>query len=455
MTRVLLVGSGAREDAIAHALIRRPDVELYAAMSSANPGITRITKDRRIMQITNPLEVVDYAVKNRTEIAIVGPEAPLVKGVANALKNKGIACVGPTRELAAIEGDKVFCRQLLNQHGISGNPQFNIFADFPSAEAYLRTTGDVAIKPIGLTAGKGVKVSGDELPTKEAEIAYAKHVLNERIGGEGVLIEEKLDGEEYSLQAFVDGKNMRIMPLVQDHKRAFDNDMGPNTGGMGSYSDVNHLLPFVSEADLDQSCRIMREAIDALQQDMDAEYKGVLYGQFMIAKNRTEDRPSPKLIEFNCRFGDPEAMNVLSILDSDLADICERIIDGTLGPQHLQFLHKATVCKYLVPDGYPEAPRTHEMISLDEGSIANSGVTLHFASVDAQNGRILTTSSRTVALTAISDTIEQAEKLVEASIQHVRGPLRHRRDIGTSALISRRLEHARIVKQPTEARRES
>ena len=455
MTRVLLVGSGAREDAIAHALITRPDVELYAAMSSANPGITRIAKDRRIMQVTNAPDVVDYAVKSRIEIAIIGPEAPLVKGVANALKKEGIACVGPTKELAAIEGDKVFCRQLLNRHNIPGNLQFSVFTDFPSAEIYLRTSGDVAIKPIGLTAGKGVKVSGDELPTKQAEIAYAKQVLNEKIGGEGVLIEEKLDGEEYSLQAFIDGKDMQIMPLVQDHKRAFDNDLGPNTGGMGSYSDRDHLLPFVSQADVDQSCNIMRQAIDALQRDTGAEYKGIIYGQFMIAKSITEDRPSPKLIEFNCRFGDPEAMNVLTILDSDLVDICERIIEGTIGPKHVEFLRKATVCKYLVPDGYPESPRTHEMISLDEDTITNSGVTLYFASVDVQNGRILTTSSRTVALTAISDTIERAEELAESSIQHVRGPLRHRKDIGTAALIARRLEHARTLNQSTQAHRET
>jgi phosphoribosylamine--glycine ligase len=224
MTRVLLVGSGAREDAIAHSLIKRAEIELYAAMSSPNPGIMRIAEDTKVMPLTDVRIVADYALKTRTELAVIGPEAPLVNGLANTLEAEGIRCVGPTKELAAIEGDKAFCRRLLSKYNIAGNPQFNIFTDARSAESFLKSVAAVAIKPIGLTGGKGVKVSGDDLPTKQAEIAYAKKILAEQVDGDGVLIEEKLDGEEYSLQAFVDGRDIYTMPLVQDHKRAFDND---------------------------------------------------------------------------------------------------------------------------------------------------------------------------------------------------------------------------------------
>jgi phosphoribosylamine--glycine ligase len=449
MTRVLLVGSGAREDAIAHSLVKIPEIELHAAMSSPNPGIMRIAEDTKVMPLTDVRIVADYALKARTELAVIGPEAPLVNGIANVLEAEGIRCVGPTKELAAIEGNKAFCRRLLSKYNIAGNPQFNIFTDARSAESFLKSVAAVAIKPIGLTGGKGVKVSGDDLPTKQAEIAYAKKILAEQVDGDGVLIEEKLDGEEYSLQAFVDGRDIYTMPLVQDHKRAFDNDLGPNTGGMGSYSDSDHLLPFVSPSDVEQSCNIIRKTIVALQNETGTEYKGIIYGQFMIAKSITEDRPSPKLIEFNCRFGDPEAMNVLAILESNLADICERIIERTLKHKDLTFRHKATVCKYLVPEGYPETPRNHETISVDENVLQMNHGTLFFASVDMAQDRILTTSSRTAAVLGIGDTIEMAEEIAESSTESVKGPLRHRKDIGTTDLLAKRMEHVRMLNRST------
>jgi phosphoribosylamine--glycine ligase len=447
MTHVLLVGSGAREDAIAHCLVKRPDVELYVAMSSSNPGIMRIAENATVMPITNVSTVADYALKVEADLAVIGPEAPLVNGIVDTLETDGINCIGPRKKLAAIEGDKAFCRRLLSQHNIPGNPYFRVLTDISSAETFLKSIGPVAIKPIGLTGGKGVKVSGDDLPTKQAEIAYAKQVLVAKIAGNGVLIEERLDGEEYSLQAFVDGKDVYIMPLVQDHKRAYDNDLGPNTGGMGSYSDSEHSLPFVSSRDLEQSCNIMRGAINALQLETGMDYKGIIYGQFMLARSLTEDEPKPKLIEFNCRFGDPEAMNVLAVFESDFMSICEKIVEGNLKPKDLSFRHKATVCKYLVPEGYPEAPRTHETITVDENAVKENGGLVFFASVNTDQGHILTTSSRTVAILGISDTIGRAEEIAESSIQFVKGPLRHRKDIGTASLLAKRVEHVQMIRE--------
>jgi len=452
MTRVLLVGSGARENAIAHSLVRRQDIELYSAMNSQNPGIMRFAKDTRVMPLTDHSKVADYAAKTRAELVVIGPEAPLISGIVDTLEANGIPCIGPTRELAAIEGDKAFCRRLLDKYNIEGNPQFRTFTDSSSAESILKSFTAVAIKPIGLTGGKGVKVSGEDLPTKQAEITYAKQILANQIGGNGVLIEEKLDGEEFSLQAYVDGRNVYAMPLVQDHKRAFDNDLGPNTGGMGSYSDTDHLLPFVSPSDFEQGCHIISRTITALQNETGKEYKGIIYGQFMLAKGATEDRPSPKLIEFNCRFGDPEAMNVLAILESNLADICERIIEGNLRSKDLTFQHKATVCKYLVPEGYPEKPRSREAISIDENALRINHGRVFFASVDSDSqGHILTTSSRAVAILGVGDTIEAAEEIAESSAQFVKGPLRHRRDVGTANLLAKRVNHIRMLNRATAA----
>ncbi|HUK49608.1 MAG TPA: phosphoribosylamine--glycine ligase [Terriglobales bacterium] len=446
MTRVLLVGSGAREHAIAASLVKSSEVQLYAAMSSRNPAIMRLAKESTVLPISDPRAVTDYAKQTRAELVFVGPEAPLVKGVVNTLNEIGIRSVGPTQKLASLEGDKAFCRELLDKHDIPGNPLYRVFTDIGSAESFLKTAGPVAIKPAGLTGGKGVKVSGEDLRTKEDEVAYAREVLCNRVGDvQRVVVEEKLEGEEYSLQAFVDGNSVHVMPLVQDHKRAYEHDSGPNTGGMGSYSDCDHLLPFVSREDLEFSSGIMLDVVRSLNEDTGEAYRGILYGQFMLAKGANEEKPAPKLIEFNCRFGDPEAMNVLPILTTDFAEVCLRIAEGTLKQKDVSFDRKATVCKYLVPMGYPEHKDNGHPISIDTNAVARCGAQLFYANVDMSGERVVTTASRTIGLVGISDTIEEAERIAEEATAYVKGPLRHRRDIGTSSLIQKRINHMKIL----------
>jgi len=450
MTRVLLVGSGAREHALAKALLKNSNVELYAAMSSRNPGIMRLAREWIVTKISNPLLMTAYAKRNRIELAVIGPEDPLVNGIVNALTSIEVNCVGPTQRLAPLEGDKAFCRKLLTKYQIAGNPEYRIFNDGNSAEAYLKTSGPVAIKPSGLTGGKGVKVTGDDLPTKNAEINYVREIFSNKIGGgESVVIEEKLDGEEYSVQAFVDGKNVCLMPLVQDHKRSLEDDSGPNTGGMGSYSDSNHGLPFVSQFDLETSKEIMGSVVNALKSETGEEYRGFLYGQFMLARSQNDAQAKPKLIEFNCRLGDPEAMNTLPILSDDtrLLDICERIVDGNLAMKQLSFKSKATVCKYLVPSTYPEKA-TQQPFTVDEHAIEELGAEIFYAGVDQTDDELLTTGSRTVAVLGISDVLSNAETCAESATKFVKGPLRHRRDIGTRQLIERRIEHVRRIGAP-------
>jgi phosphoribosylamine--glycine ligase len=417
-------------------------------MSSRNPGIIRLAKDATVLHINDPDAVAAYAKRTRVELAVIGPEAPLINGAVNALNKLGIACVGPTRTLASIEGDKTFCRGLLSKHAIPGNPKYRIFADIDAAEAYLKQSGPVAIKPVGLTGGKGVKTTGADLPTKTSEVAYAKEILQNKMGGfEKVLVEERLDGEEYSLQAFVDGKNLLVMPLVQDHKRAYDNDSGPNTGGMGSYSDYDHMLPFVSRTSFETSSLIMCKVVDALRKDMGEEYRGILYGQFMIARGEGEEKPSPKLIEFNCRFGDPEVMNVLPILsqESNFLELCQDIATGTLKTKEVSFQQKATVCKYLVPAGYPNKPSVSQPVSVGENALKKKRALVFYASVDMKNSQILTTASRAIAVVGVDDNIEAAERIAEAATLHVKGPLEHRRDIGTTGLIRKRVDHVKSL----------
>ena len=277
------------------------------------------------------------------------------EGIVNWLRREfGIPCVGPTKELARIESSKSFARRLLAKYGIPGNPRFRIFSGLNGIESWLRELGGFVVKPDGLTGGKGVKVSGEHLRSIADAVVYCKEVLDE--GHPSVVVEEKLDGEEFSLQSFCDGTHVVDMPVVQDHKRAHEGDTGPNTGGMGSYSCANHSLPFLSREDLGRASAINKLVAKALLEESGEPYKGILYGGFMAT------RDGVRLIEYNARFGDPEALNVLSLLRTDFADVCEAIIQGTLHKMRIRFEKLATVCKYVVPEGYPERPIKGEPI---------------------------------------------------------------------------------------------
>jgi phosphoribosylamine--glycine ligase len=225
------------------------------------------------------------------------------------------------------------------------------------------------------------------------------------------------------------------MPLVQDHKRAFEGDLGPNTGGMGSYSMPDHGLPFVSDSDYRKSMRIMLSIVGAMERT-GHPYKGILYGQFM----NTAD--GPKVIEFNARFGDPEAMNVLPLLSSDLSDIVRAITGGSLDASKVSFDQKATVCKYIVPAGYPDSPTPGETITID----SSAGALIYYANVEEKRGTLSTLTSRTLAFVGIGPTLEDAERVAEQSASAVRGPVRYRRDIGTRSLLEQRIAHMKELR---------
>jgi phosphoribosylamine--glycine ligase len=246
----------------------------------------------------------------------------------------------------------------------------------------------------------------------------------------GVVLEERLIGEEFTLQAFVDGKHMTPMPLVQDHKRAFEGDIGPNTGGMGSYSMPDHMLPFVSATDYKKALAIMQSTVGTMERT-GHPYKGILYGQFMNTAG------GPKVIEFNARFGDPEAMNVLSLLSSDLSDIVVKITTGSLTAADVCFEQAATVCKYIVPSGYPDSPAKGDPVTIGTPGEA----LLYYANIEEQGGKFSTLSSRTLAFVGTGPTLEEAEQRAERSASAVKGRVRYRRDIGTRALLEQRIAH--------------
>ncbi len=440
--RILLIGSGGREHAIAEALVRNENTKLYSVMAGRNPGIMKVSESYKICDICDPASVSNFAEKNDIRLAVVGPEAPLANGVVDALESRGILVAGPKKTLARVESDKAFCRYLMQKHNIAGTPEFGIFVSASDACKFIDESGkDLVIKPAGLTGGKGVKVMGEQLNGKEEAKAYINEIFERRVGVlPKVVIEEKLIGEEFTVQAFTDGDTVIPMPAVQDHKRAFEGDSGPNTGGMGSYSDSNHLLPFLAKKDYESAVKIMEETVFALKKETGFPYRGILYGQFMLTKDGV------KTIEYNSRFGDPEAMNVLSILESDIVDVLEGAALGDLNSKSAKFAQKATVCKYLVPQGYPDNAQHNVPIHIDDSSLKKSGALLYYANVDKDNKKVVTTRSRTVATIGIGDSIEEAEQIAEAGACAINGGLFHRKDIGTRALIHKRVEHIKSIR---------
>ena len=438
-----MVGNGAREHSIAVSLMKSSNQpKLYAFMGAKNPGIGKLSKDFVIGNVCDAKKVARYARKEGIDLAVIGPEMPLEAGVVDELESNDIPCVGPRKIVAQLETDKVFTHNLMHKYRIDGLPEFGVFSEIRDAIDFLESQNtQMAIKPAGLTGGKGVKVMGEQLKDITQANDYIKEVLSENIGKlNKLIIEEKLEGEEFTLQAFVDGKHVVGMPMVQDHKRAYVGDMGPNTGGMGSYSDSNAILPFLTQEDYDQGIQIMKKTVKAVRKETGVEYKGFLYGQFIATDKGL------KVIEFNSRLGDPEAMNVLPILEDDLVDICGGIIDGSLS-NNPRFDNKATVCKYMVPVGYPDDPIINADIKVNESGIREAGGILYYASVNEENGRICTSSSRSIALVGIADSIDEAERIAENSTYYASGALFHRKDIGTRELIEKRVMHMRSLRE--------
>ncbi|MFX1449907.1 MAG: phosphoribosylamine--glycine ligase [Promethearchaeota archaeon] len=434
--RILLVGHGAREHVIAESL-KKSEIELFSFMSSKNPGITALSKKIQLGNLNDFKKLNDFVHGLNLDFAVIGPESPLGDGIADELAKLGVPCVGPKKEPAQLEISKAFCRDLMTKYKISGNPEHIISADIQEIKNFLNQYEEVAVKPDGLTGGKGVKVSGDHLMNTKEVLDYCQELIK---SGSKVIIEEKLIGEEFTLQAFIDGTGSHLVgcPLVQDHKRLLNGDEGPNTGGMGSYSCSDHKLPFVDEKTIKSAINIMEKTVDCVKKETGEEYKGILYGQFMLT------RKGPKLVEYNVRFGDPEAMNVLPILKGDFVEICERILDGKLNTLDIQFENKATVCKYLAPKGYPVDAKPTEVI-VDEKAIQKEGARLYYASVHKENGKITTTKSRSIGVLGIADKIEKAEQIAEKSIKYIKGELYHRSDVGTIDLLNLRINHMKKV----------
>ena len=440
--RVLLVGGGAREHAIASTL-HDAGAKLVVASPNVNPGLERLAQISRRIDSTLPAPLVELAKETRVDYAVLGPDPAIAAGVGDALRVAEIPVVGPSKSGGQIETSKSFGRELLLRHQIDAQPKFVALRNLDEVDGRIGEIPEpFVVKPVGLTGGKGVWVQGADFATAAEGTAYAKKLLAS--GGDGVVVEQKLDGEEFSLLAFVTDSGVYPMPAVHDYKRVGEGDTGPNTGGMGSFSQRDHLLPFLPRSAYEKAVEILRQTVDALKQD-GIPYRGILYGGFM------QTLAGPVVVEFNARFGDPEALNVLTLYEAgDFDLLMHGVAVGRVDPTLLRFRQRATVVKYLVPRGYGRTAIAGDELTIDEPAIEALGVRLRYGAVDATGpGRVRLTKSRGIALVGEASAIHEASHRVELALPCVGGPYEIRHDIGSKEDLTKRTEHLRKLFAPS------
>ena len=412
MAKVLVVGGGGREHAIVHALSKSPKVsEIYAA--PGNAGIAKLAMCVNIKD-TEVEKIVEFAKAEEIDLVVVGPEASLAIGIIDKLKEANIKAFGPTKAAAQIEASKEFAKDLMMKYNIP-TAKYQSFNNYADALEYVKNHSlPTVIKNDGLAAGKGVVIA---TTYDEAVYALKDMLLDDRFGHGKVVIEEYLEGPEFSFMCFVNGKNVYPLQLAQDHKRAYDNDLGPNTGGMGAYSP----LPFITDEDYEYALNeIMIPTAKAMVKE-NVPFTGVLYGGLMKTKDGI------KVIEFNCRFGDPETEVVLPRLSSDIFDAFNQVIDGKTPVLSWETCY--TIGIVLASKGYPgEYKKGFVIENADSSDIYHMGT-----KVD-DNGNLLTNGGRVLFAVAKGDTLEDANKKALALVNEIKcDNLFHRTDIGAKA----------------------
>lgn len=407
--RILLIGGGGREHALAWKLAQSPKVEkLYAA--PGNPGIAQLKKCECIDINTDDLEgVADYAEEKSIDLTVVGPEAPLVAGLADVFKRRGLPVFGPSKAAAQLEGSKAFSKELMAKYNIP-TAFFKVCEDMAEAKAYVEEKGaPIVVKADGLAAGKGVVVA----MTKEEALAAIDEMMGDhKFGSAGarLVLEEYMEGEEASLLAFTDGKTVVPMIAAQDHKRVFDGDEGPNTGGMGTYAPAPVMTDILR---LKATERILKPVVEAMAQE-GTPYQGCLYAGLMIKGD------SVKVVEFNCRFGDPETQVVLPLLDGDLADIMLACATGTLDKAEVGWHDKAAVCVVMASGGYPEGYEKGKVITGLEAAAGDKSVVVFHAGTKYDNGDVVTAGGRVLGVTAVDASIKAARDRAYGAVEKIK-----------------------------------
>lgn len=422
--RILLIGGGGREHALAWKLNQSKKVEkIFAA--PGNPGIGQLEKCTCIDLKLDDLEkVADYAEEQSIDLTVVGPEASLVAGIADVFKRRGLLVFGPSKAAAQLEGSKAFSKEIMAKYNIP-TAFFKICEDIETAKAYVKEKGaPIVVKADGLAAGKGVVVAMTE---EEALAAIDDMMADHKFGNAGakVVLEEFMEGEEASLLAFTDGKTVVPMLAAQDHKRIFDNDEGPNTGGMGTYAPAPVMTDILR---LKATERILKPMIAAMAQE-GTPYQGCLYAGLMI------NGDSIKVVEFNCRFGDPETQVILPLLESDLAEIMLACATGELDKADICWSDKAAVCVVMASGGYPGSYENGKEITGLAAADAMDNTVVFHAGTKACDGKTVTAGGRVLGVTSLGSDIKTARDNAYEAVEKIKfDQAFYRKDIAWRAL---------------------
>ncbi|HKT67283.1 phosphoribosylamine--glycine ligase [Burkholderia sp. 22313] len=419
--KLLVVGSGGREHALAWKLAQSPRVQMvYVA-----PGNGGTAQDERLknVDITSLDALADFAESEGVAFTLVGPEAPLAAGIVNLFRARGLKVFGPTREAAQLESSKDFAKAFMKRHGIP-TADYETFSDAAAAHAYIDAKGaPIVVKADGLAAGKGVVVA---MTLEEAHAAVDMMLSGNKLGDAGarVVIEEFLDGEEASFIVMVDGKHALALASSQDHKRLLDEDRGPNTGGMGAYSPAPIVTP-------QMHARVMREIIMPTVRGMEKDgirFTGFLYAGLMIDKEG-----NPRTLEFNCRMGDPETQPIMARLKSDFSKVVEQAIAGTLDTVELDWDRRTALGVVLAAHGYPDAPRKGDRINGIPAE-TEQAVTFH-AGTTLDGDKLTTSGGRVLCVVGLADSVREAQQHAYDAINQINFEgMQYRRDIGFRAL---------------------
>jgi len=425
---VLVIGGGGREHALAWKLARSPRVaKVHVAPGNAG---TALEPELANVALTEIADLVAFAREQKIALTVVGPEGPLAAGVVDAFRNAGLAIFGPVKAAAQLESSKDFAKAFMARHDIP-TARSRTFSDAALARAYVDQQGaPIVVKADGLAAGKGVVVAQT---VAEANAAIDGMLSGSLLGTAGarVVIEEFLEGEEASFIVMVDGRNVLPLASSQDHKRLRDGDAGPNTGGMGAYSPAPIVTPALH-------ARIMREVILPTVAGMAAD--GIPYCGFLYAGVMIDDTGAPKVLEFNCRLGDPETQPIMMRLKSDLVELVQHAIEGTLDRAEAEWDRRSALGIVLAAAGYPDTPRKGDVITgLDRLTVDTHPdcKVFHAGTADAE-GRIVVAGGRVLCVTALGDSVRQAQRSAYAAVADIRfDGMQYRTDIGHRALAAR------------------
>jgi len=420
--KILVIGSGGREHALVWKLAQSPRVDaLYCA--PGNPGIARHARCVPI-KAEDINGLFDFAKSEAVNLTVVGPEGPLTMGIANRFREAGLRIVGPSRDAAEIEFSKAFSKSFMQRHRIP-TAEARIFREPDPAVQYAKKHGGpLVVKVDGLAAGKGVIIAKNETEAIRAiDLIMRRKTFGE--AGNQILLEDRLEGEEVSFLVFTDGKEIVPMVTSQDHKRVFDQDQGPNTGGMGAFSPAPILSENLQERILHE---IVRPTIDGLARE-GRPYQGILYTGLMLTQN------GPKVLEYNARFGDPETQVILTRLESDLVEIFEALTIGTLDRIRVRWSPNVSVCVVLTAKGYPATYESGQPIRGIEQAEAKDGVVVFHAGTLLRDGDLVTAGGRVLGVTASGRDFQQARNLAYEAVSRIRFEGMHcRMDIGLKAI---------------------